>query len=57
MNMIRYAALRLAGALLLAGLSLQPATAATWQGVRPVVATRGIATDGSHYVAAAGNGI
>ena len=58
MNMIRYATLRLAGALLLAWLlPWTTATAATWQDVRPVVATRAIASDGTHNVAAAGNGI
>lgn len=58
MDRIRYAAMWFVGALLLAWLPpWTAAMAATWQDVRPVIATRAIASDGSHYVAAAGNGI
>ncbi|HEY1992548.1 MAG TPA: hypothetical protein VGH71_08805, partial [Gammaproteobacteria bacterium] len=37
--------------------SARPAAAAGWQDVRSVVAMRGLASDGSSYVAAASNGI
>lgn len=60
MNSLSNAGVRLAGCVLAVCIPVWmsgASAATTWLDVRPVVATRGIATDGSLYVSAAGNGI